>query len=301
MELNEAAALLQLNRGEVKIAIEEGIELPISKRNTKLKAHLIGNSYDIDDADLDTFIKEFELEEPGRNPPIAVRRELLIEAKHSCAICGEKLVLEFHHIIDFSSLQHYDTKHMMALCPTDHALCTKGLIDKASQYIYKEKLKTNVIGDPSFIYSIGPANFSWDELRQIITSLYDSVVNLKLSADSGFDFSEIDIARKNELNRVGNDYYNSVIVVHQPYFGRIQEFLRDPINSEIVQMYYQVVDEIRAKIAANRSENERFEYFLNLFADTAVKAQDNVRGRNRRTLNILLSFMYVNCDIGRKE
>jgi len=66
-------------------------------------------------------------------------------------------------------------------------------------------------------------------------------------------------------------------------------------------MYYQVVDEIRSKIAVNRSENEAFEYFLNLFADTAVKSQDIVRGRNRRTLNILLSFMYVNCDIGRKE
>jgi len=138
-------------------------------------------------------------------------------------------------------------------------------------------------------------------LRKIITSLYDSVVNLNLSTKSGFDFSEIDIVRKNELNRVGNDYYNSVIVIHQPYFGRIQEFLHDPINSDIVQMYYQVVDEIRSKIAVNRSENEAFEYFLNLFADTAVKSQDIVRGRNRRTLNILLSFMYVNCDIGRKE
>jgi hypothetical protein len=163
MDLNEAAALLHFTREEVKIAIIEGIELPVSKRNNKLNAHLIGNSYDIDDPDLDKFIKEFELEEPGRYPPIAVRRELLIEARYSCAICGEKSVLEFHHIIDFSSLQHYDTKHMIALCPTDHALCTMGRIDKASQYIFKENLKKNNIGDPSFIYSIGPANFSWED------------------------------------------------------------------------------------------------------------------------------------------
>ena len=301
MDLNGAATFIHFRREIVKMTIEKGVELPISKRNIKLKANLVGNSYDIDEADLDKFIFEFEAEEPGRHPPVSVCRELLVEAKHSCAICGEKSTIEFHHIIDFSSLKHYDTKHMIALCPTHHALCTMGKIDQASQYIYKGKLGNNNIGDPSFIYSIGPANFSWDELRLIIVSLYDTVVYLKLPAQSGFDFSEIDIVKKNELNRVGNDYYNSVIVVHQPYFGRIQEFLNDPINSEIVQKYYQVVDEIRAKIATSRNENERFEYFLNLLADTAVKDQDNVRGRNRRTLNILLSFMYVNCDIGRKE
>lgn len=301
MDLNEAATILLFSRDEVKKAIEIGIELPISKRNTKLNAHLIGNNYDIDEADIDKFINEFEAEEPGRNPPVAVRRELLIEAKHRCAICGEKSIIEFHHIIDFSKVQHYDTKHMIALCPTDHALCTKGRIDKTTQYKFKEKLKDNIIGDPSFIYSIGPANFSWDELREIIICLYDTVVNLNSSAQSGFDFSEIDIAKKNELNRVGNEYFNSVIVGHQPYFGRIQLFLHDPINLEIVQKYYQVIDEIRAKIAVSRNEDERFEYFLNLFADTAVKNQNNGRGKNRQTLNILLSFMYVNCDIGRKE
>jgi len=61
------------------------------------------------------------------------------------------------------------------------------------------------------------------------------------------------------------------------------------------------VDEIRSKIAANRDESENFEYFLSTFADVAVKDLDNGRGKNRRTLNILMSFMYVNCDIGRKE
>ena len=39
---------------------------------------------------------------------------------------------------------------------------------------------------------------------------------------------------------------------------------------------------------------------LSTFSDVAVKDLNNGRGKNRRTLNILMSFMYVNCDIGRK-
>lgn len=111
----------------------------------------------------------------------------------------------------------------------------------------------------------------------------------------------MDIARKNELNRVSDDYYNTVIVRHEPYFRRIQDFLRTPINSEIVEQYYQIVDEIRAKIAISRDEHERFEYFLSTFADVAVMNQTDGRSQNRRTLNILMSFMYISCDIGRKQ
>jgi hypothetical protein len=66
-------------------------------------------------------------------------------------------------------------------------------------------------------------------------------------------------------------------------------------------MYYQIVDEFRAKIALNRDEHERFEYFLSVFADVAVKEQKDGRGQDRRTLNILMSFMYVVCDIGKKQ
>ena len=32
--------------------------------------------------------------------------------------CRDSSVVEFHHIVDFSSIGHYDTKHMLALCPT---------------------------------------------------------------------------------------------------------------------------------------------------------------------------------------
>ena len=100
---------------------------------------------------------------------------------------------------------------------------------------------------------------------------------------------------------MGEEYYQTVIAGHEPYFGRIYGFLRNPINTGIANLYYQVVDELRTKLAASRDEYERFEIFLTTFADVAVKGISDGRSQDRRTLNILMSFMYVNCDIGRQE
>jgi len=302
MNVNEVAELLKMKREEVKIAIDEGVALPKSGEIICLKAHQINKQYDIDELDLDEFIDRFHQEEPGRHPPVKVRRELLVEARHSCAICGETTPIEYHHIIEFSKLGHYDSRHMLALCPTHHAMCTLGRIDTQEQYEYKRRLtQLKVIGNGSnFIYSIGPANFSWDDLRQIIIALHDEVVNRDREGNSKYDFSEIDIQKKNELNRLSLEYYNTVVVIHEPYFTRIMNFLKNPVNATIVNLYYEVVDEIRAKIALSRDDYERFEFFLNTFADIAVKDIENGRSQSRRTINILMSFMYINCDIGRK-
>ena len=99
MDLKDVAALLGWKREEVVIAIETGMELPQSKKRIKLLTNT-RNGYDIDENDLDVFIAAFEDEEPGRHPPVGVRRTLLVEASHRCAICGDPAPLQFHHILD---------------------------------------------------------------------------------------------------------------------------------------------------------------------------------------------------------
>jgi hypothetical protein len=192
---------------------------------------------------------------------------------------------------------------MLAVCPTDHALCTKGAIDQKEQYMYKRKLseQNNLAKESEFLYSIGPANFSWDDLREIIVELHSSIVIDETEEESKYDFTTVDINSKNIINRLGEEYYNSVVIRHEPYFNRISSFLSSPINTDIRELYYQIVDEIRSKIALSRDSYERFELFLNTFTDMAVKDMRDGRSQYRRTLNILMSFMYVNCDIGRKQ
>jgi hypothetical protein len=305
MRIKEAVELLGLTREGLKIAITKGIELPLSKEVVRLDASPVGSDYDIDESSLDSFIARFHKEEPGRHPPIGVRRKLLVESRHRCAICREMTPIVFHHMIEFSSIKHYDLQNMLALCPNCHTLCTQGAIDLPSQYQYKENLLTaqNDGSMPGFTTSVSPANFSWDDLRQIITVLHDAVIASGPSqGESKFDFSGVDLDKKNELNRLSEEYFKEVVLEHhEPYFNRIDSFLKAPVNKSISDLYHEIVDELRSKIAANRKEFEYFDLFLTTFADAAVKSLPSGTRLNRRALNILLSFMYVNCDIGRKQ
>jgi len=51
--------------------------------------------------------------------PAEVSRKLRTESGFGCAVCGSP-ILEYHHIITWEEKQHYDDKHMVALCPTHH-------------------------------------------------------------------------------------------------------------------------------------------------------------------------------------
>ncbi len=178
MTVNESATYMGLSREEIKIAIQNGIELPKSKTIVCLVAHDLGDQgYDIDEDQLDTFKLLFEAEEPGRHPPTEIARNLLVEAKHRCGICREIAPLEFHHLIEFSKVKHYDIRHMMAVCPTCHTRCGIGEIDGKAQRQYKQKLIEGT-GDAtipvynSFLDDAGPIRFSWDDIRDLILGLF---------------------------------------------------------------------------------------------------------------------------------
>ncbi len=142
MRTNEAAFLLGVSKEQLKEIIETGAKLPKSGDVVKLAAKMSDGEYMVEDADLDAYIKRFEDEEPGRNPPVAVRRTLLVEANHRCAICRQPVArIQFHHILEWEKVKHHDPKHMMAVCGLCHDDCGIGRIDKDSQWRYKAKLQ----------------------------------------------------------------------------------------------------------------------------------------------------------------
>lgn len=141
MTEKEVAFLLGVTREALIKLIDKGISLPGSKNTVKLPATRIENEYSVSDEDLDTFIDQFEAEEPGRHPPADVRRELLTEANHRCGICRQPVSrLQFHHILEWERIKHHDPAHMIAVCGTCHDDCGMGKIDKKSQETYKKRL-----------------------------------------------------------------------------------------------------------------------------------------------------------------
>src|SRR5665213_176854 len=140
MNLKEAASLLGWKRELVALAIAEGVETPRTKVKVKLVAEQQGSDFDIPDEELDRFLTIFENEEPGRNPPVAVRRELLVECGYQCAVCESDAPLRFHHILDWANLKHHDPKHMLAVCGSCHDKIGAGQIDIKGQRLAKAKL-----------------------------------------------------------------------------------------------------------------------------------------------------------------
>src|SRR6266446_966878 len=129
MNLKDAAGLLGWKRELVELAITEGIETPQNKYRAKLSATPQGSDFDILDGDVEKFLAQFEAEEPGRYPPVAVRRALLIESGYQCAVCRSDAPLRFHHIVDWANLRHHDPKHMLTVCGSCHDKIGLGMID----------------------------------------------------------------------------------------------------------------------------------------------------------------------------
>ncbi|MBF6087192.1 HNH endonuclease [Nocardia cyriacigeorgica] len=73
--------------------------------------------------------------------PSELRREVLVEAGHRCAIptCRQYLV-EVDHIVDWAKTRRHEFDNLIVLCPTCHARKKHGEIDILSVKQYKTNL-----------------------------------------------------------------------------------------------------------------------------------------------------------------
>lgn len=78
----------------------------------------------------------------NRQPiPTALKRKVLVEAGHRCAIptCRQTPV-EIAHIVPWAICQKHEFDNLIALCPTCHTRYDKGEIDRKSMQAYKHNL-----------------------------------------------------------------------------------------------------------------------------------------------------------------
>lgn len=119
--------------------------------------------------------------EKKRRPdiPAEVKRQVLVEAGHRCAIqrCKETVVLDIHHIIPWETCKEHKPENLIALCANCHRLAELGIIDRKSLRIYKKNCQQLVKPSQSegtFIkFSVRP-----------ICEIFDSA-NIESLTDSG--------------------------------------------------------------------------------------------------------------------
>ncbi|WP_437597529.1 HNH endonuclease [Sorangium sp. So ce590] len=152
MNVNEVASILGVSKEQAILAIEEGVETPRTRTRVRLPAVELPHGFDIAQEHLEAFIATFEQEEPGRHPPIGVRRALLLESGYKCAVCLDSAPLEFHHILEWAKLQHHDPEHMLTVCANCHSKITRySSPDVVAQKQIKGKLRARREGEASLI------------------------------------------------------------------------------------------------------------------------------------------------------
>ena len=81
-----------------------------------------------------------EKKKTTRTPiPATLRREVLAEAGYRCAVptCRTILAIDLHHIIEVREGGGSEQSNLLALCPTCHALYTRGTISRDAVNVWK--------------------------------------------------------------------------------------------------------------------------------------------------------------------
>ncbi|MBF0396730.1 MAG: restriction endonuclease [Desulfobacterales bacterium] len=146
--------------------------------------------------------------------------------------------------------------------------------------------------------------FTDADLKDIVIEFTKEIKSDNESLKSAIDsvresFTYIDKEQKNEKNNLGKEYFDSIIKESSlSHFAKIDEFLQNPINSELSDMYMDSAFELKNLITVKRDEFGAFEeIFIHIYNFVCDR---NPKLRNKRFIYVFLHYMYFNCDIGQK-
>ena len=139
-----------------------------------------------------------------------------------------------------------------------------------------------------------------DELAEIIpqfATAFDS--NLKHK-----DFpptSRTSYEDKNQLNNMRSDSAQLLRKNYFSYVYQVEDFLNDPQNKHLQDMYQNAVEEFQMHFIIPRQRE--LEYFDEIFNELVklLISRDFILSSNKKLTRILVFYMYYNCDIGKSN
>ena len=141
----------------------------------------------------------------NRSPiPAGLRRRVLLEAGHRCAIPTCKYPkVDVHHIVPWTRCLEHRFENLIALCPNCHRRADRGEIDRKSLLLYKTRLMA--LFGPELLMSGEPEG----KARIWISSSFDQYSTAVLSVSSGEQNYEVEVEypqfnadKEVELNRI---------------------------------------------------------------------------------------------------
>lgn len=148
-----------------------------------------------------------------------------------------------------------------------------------------------------------PFDFSDEEIREIILAFKEQLPIVADAIESDvlkYDFSHIEKEDKNSKNKLGQEYYHQSILGNSLMeFGKIETFLKNPVNEDLKNYYYDTANELNEIISLKRDDFYSFEELFVYIYQLITNGVSSMKG-SKRHVTTFLHYMYVECLIGKK-
>lgn len=108
------------------------------------------------------------------------------------------------------------------------------------------------------------------------------------------------LTTKNALNAMSENTSKRLMKNYGYLLRQIKEFLADPGNSRIRDIYDDCTIDFDLKIVAYREGDQSFDKVFDHLVNL-LTSRDSLLGRNRKLTRAMVFYMYWNCDIGDTE
>jgi hypothetical protein len=147
-----------------------------------------------------------------------------------------------------------------------------------------------------FIEDITPQDIS-KVLTEFSKQNSDLIKNVSASIQNTH---RTEFPEKNRINKLSEGYIKLIQQESLPFFEQLAKFLEKFENRDLKKVYLNITSDLQKVILVRRNE---FEEFGQIFEIIEQVCKENVPelSTERRTLQILLHFMYFQCDIGENK
>jgi hypothetical protein len=210
-------------------------------------------------------------------------------------------------LVSNGELDHYlmFTNRRKPAGTTLAALATlKGAGMKSAEIFGTEEMVRQLDLDPGIWRSMGlsdcetPFTINPSDLAEVVVAFREALDGLPDQFNSAENFTHINLATKNAVNGLTEEYSRYMVESSFPQFSAIQRFLSDPRNTEMQELYHDSADELKQKIVTNRDSFESFDAILTYVSDYVIERAPTLRTR-KRYVRLFLHYMYHDCDIGQ--
>ena len=147
-----------------------------------------------------------------------------------------------------------------------------------------------------FIEDITPHDIA-KVLEEFSSQNIELIKNISLSIHS---IQRTDFLEKNRINNLSEGYIKLIQQESLPFFEQFAKFLERFENRNFKKIYYNITNDLQKVILVKRSDFEKFDQIFETIENTCKEQVPRLLA-DRRTLQILLHFMYFQCDIGENK